>query len=236
MFDKLWVDLVRNPRLRVGLALIVAVLWFYGVLALRDVSESRLQSFQAAAGKLARVQAMAKQGDWVDRVTEVTTLQADLESGLWRGDTLGLSRAALQDFLSQQMRLAVVGRPLITLGNDEEVPPSSAEANSATNDLWKVKAKLNFEFTLESFNSLLLRLESHPQHLVVESLHVVKEPAPRVELVVVAYFQKPGESTPLEPGATKPPAALAPAAAPAARPAMAASVPGPASGRSPVKQ
>lgn len=215
MFDKLLAELASSRRLRVGLALIVAVLWLYGVLLLRDARDERTRGFRQASVQLARLQLAAQQTEWPQRLEEAKILQAALESGLWRGDSLGLSRAALQDWLAQQMKQAQVPRPLITLAAQEEDAPGApgpAAAAGATPDaaaadlaagLWKVKAKLNFDFTAESLHVLLLKLAAPSPRVTVESLRVVREPVARVEMVVGAYFQKPqpAQTTPLAQGA-----------------------------------
>ena len=56
MFDKLTAELGASRRLRVGLALIVAVLWLYGVLLLRDARDERTRGFRQASVQLARLQ------------------------------------------------------------------------------------------------------------------------------------------------------------------------------------
>lgn len=203
MFDKLAAELGASRRLRLGLALIVAVLWLYGVLLLRDARDERTRGFRQASVQLARLQEAAGQTEWPQRLEEAKILQAALESGLWRGDSLGLSRAALQDWLAQQMKQAQVPRPLITLAAQEDdaagapggAAPAggapAAEAAELAAGLWKVKAKLNFDFTAESLPLLLARLAAPSPRVTVESLRVVREPVARVEMVVVAYFQKP---------------------------------------------
>ena len=203
MFDKLAAELGASRRLRLGLALIVAVLWLYGVLLLRDARDERTRGFRQASVQLARLQEAAGQTEWPQRLEEAKILPAALESGLWRGDSLGLSRAALQDWLAQQMKQAQVPRPLITLAAQEDdaagapggAAPAggapAAEAAELAAGLWKVKAKLNFDFTAESLPLLLARLAAPSPRVTVESLRVVREPVARVEMVVVAYFQKP---------------------------------------------
>ena len=200
MFDKLTAELGASRRLRVALSLIVAVLWLYGVLLLRDARDERTRGFRQASVQLARLQEAAGQTEWPQRLEEAKILQAALESGLWRGDSLGLSRAALQDWLAQQMKQAQVPRPLITLAAQDEDAPAAAGSAGAAPDaaaadlaagLWKVKAKLNFDFTAESLPLLLARLAAPSPRVTVESLRVVREPVARVEMVVVAYFQKP---------------------------------------------
>ena len=200
MFDKLQAELAASGRLRLGLALIVAVLWFYGALLVRDARDERTRAFRTASVQLVRLQQAAQQAEWPQRLDEAKVAVAQLESGLWRGDSLGLSRAALQDWLAQQLKQANVGRPLITLAAQEE---DSAWAAGAGGDmaamelasgLWKVKAKLNFDFNAEGLHVLLAKLAAPSSRVMVESLRVVREPVGRVEMVVVAYFQKPQAS------------------------------------------
>ena len=208
MFEKLKLELASSRRLRVGLALIVAVLWLYGALMLRDARDDRTRAFQSASAQLARVQQATKQTEWPKRLEEAKIAQVALESGLWRGDTLGLSRAALQDWLAQQLKQAQASRPLITLAAQDDAalgasnPGNDAAAAELEASLWKVKAKLTFDFTAESLDTLLGKLATPALRTTIESLRVLREPVPRVEMVVVAYFQKPqqaqGASTPDE--------------------------------------
>lgn len=205
MFDKLHTELAGSARLRWGLALIVAVLWLYGALLLRDERDERIRAFRTASVQLARLQQAAQQAEWPQRLDEAKVAVAQLESGLWRGDSLGLSRAALQDWLAQQLKQANVSRPLISLAAQEEDAAGSASAGGAgpaalagdaaaaelANGVWRVRAKLNFDFAPEGLQVLLAKLAAPSSRVVVESVRVVREPIGRVEMVVVAYFQKP---------------------------------------------
>ena len=128
MFDKIQAELAASGRLRLGLALIVAVLWLYCALLLRDERDERMRAFRAASVQLTRLQQAAQQAEWPQRMEEAKVTVAQLESGLWRGDSLGLSRAALQDWLTQQLKQANVSRPLITLAAQEEDTASSPAA------------------------------------------------------------------------------------------------------------
>ena len=55
MFDKLAAELGASRRLRLGLALIVAVLWLYGVLLLRDARDERTRGFRQASVQLVKI-------------------------------------------------------------------------------------------------------------------------------------------------------------------------------------
>ena len=189
---KLFLAELRNSaRLRLGVALIFGVIWVYAILLLRDAQVAATAEYRSTSIKLSRLQAATEQGDWRERLTAAKTLQAELEGRLWRGATIGLARAAFQDNLNQQMRQAAVTRPSVSMGTaDEENRGEGAQAG-AIDDLWKVKAKLVFDFNPISFNKLFVQLAEHPHRVVVESLHITKEPIPRVEAVLAAYFQKP---------------------------------------------
>jgi hypothetical protein len=212
MLENLRAELRANPRARVGIALIVAVIWFYAALLLRDARDQQQQQYRIAASHLARVQAVAAQKDWPARLAAATTLRADVESMLWRGTTLGLARATLQDWLDQHLRAAGVPRPVVRLGTGEGdagaglggVADGTDAANGALRDVWRVRAKLTFDFTPGSLNALLLKLEQNRPRMVVEALRVSKDPVPRVEMDVVAFFQKPGDAVPPQSAAEGP--------------------------------
>ena len=56
--------------------------------------------------------------------------------------------------------------------------------------MWQVKTKAGFDFTPQSLLKLLTLLAENDQKCVIEALVVRKDPAPRVEITVSAYFQK----------------------------------------------
>ena len=58
-------------------------------------------------------------------------------------------------------------------------------------DIWKVSAKVGFDFTPKGLYALMGRLAGHDKQIVVETLVVRGAPARRAEMVLVAHFQKP---------------------------------------------
>lgn len=191
MFKQFLTELRNNLRLRVGVALIFGVLWVYAILLLRDAKDSAASEYRTTSVRFARMQAATQQDDWDQRLASAKTLQAEMESRLWRGATLGLARASFQDFLNQQMQQAGITRPSVSMGSADEEARSEGAPAGITDDLWKVKAKLVFDFNPVSFSKLFVQLAKHPHRVMVESLHVTREPASRVEAVLLAYFQKP---------------------------------------------
>lgn len=200
MLDQLFSELKGNLRLRIGVALILAVLWLYLILVMRETLDDSRREFRNSSLKLGKLQSVMREGDWSERLTAAKTLQAELESGLWRGDTLGLARASFQDWLNQQIQIAAVPRPSISMGGRNEGTPGDETQPGDAEGLWHVRAKLVFDFNPESLNKLLAQLASHPHHVAIESLHITKEPFPRVELLASAHFQKPDNLTAPETG------------------------------------
>ncbi len=190
MLEQLQAELKGNVRLRIAIVLIFAVLWLYLILVMRDALDRSAREHRSAAVNLGRLQSVIEQGDWTERLNAAKTLQAQMEGALWRGDTLGLAHASFQDWLNQQMQRAAVSRPVISMGTATEEAPGEQARAAGLDDLWKVRAKLTFDFNPESLNKLLLQMISHTQHVAIENLHITKEPIPRVEIVATAYFQK----------------------------------------------
>lgn len=176
--------------MRIGVALILAVLWLYLILLMREALDDSTREYRSTLNKLHKLQLITQQGDWTERLNAAKTLRAGMESALWRGDTLGLAHASFQDWLNQQMQQAAVSRPTISMGTGN-VEVTGEQAHSAgIDDLWQVRAKLMFDFSPGSLNKLLGQIMSHTHHVAIESLHITKEPIPRVEIVALAYFQK----------------------------------------------
>lgn len=185
MFKQFLTELKASARLRLGLALIVAVLWLNGILSLRDqVAEEGKRQGQLA-GKINRARLYATQTEWPERLRQIQITLAELEGRLWRSDTQGLAQAAFHDWLAQSLRTAAVGRPEITLMQE-----ASAGKSEGEDSLWKIKAKLGFDFTSQSFHQWLSQLAGHDRQIIIEQLSVRLEPLPRVEAVLVAPFQK----------------------------------------------
>ncbi len=190
MLDQFLSEIKANPRLRIAVAFAIAVLWVYLILLLRDASDGSARSYRSASIKLAKLQSVMQQGNWTERMNTATTLQANMESALWRGDTLGLARASFRDWLNQQVQRAGVSRAVISMGSGDDQTPGDQVQSASVGDLWKVRAKLVFDFNPESLNKLLRQMTGDPHRVVIESMQITKEPIPRVEISASAYFQK----------------------------------------------
>jgi hypothetical protein len=188
-------EIKANPRLRLGLWLIIGIVWLYGVLLLRDEARHTASEHQVLARKVARAQAQAAQTEWTERVEPAQAVQLKLENRLWRENTIGLAQAAFQDWLNQAVQQATLTRPMVTVAAQEESAPeknaTGATETGMNGDIWKVSAKVGFDFTPKGLYALMGRLSGHDKQIVVETLIVRGAPSPRAEMVLVAHFQKP---------------------------------------------
>lgn len=193
MFEDFSNQLRDTPRLRWGLALIIGILWLYGVLILRDNLQEKEQQYTAAARSLQRLRTELTQPEWLGRAAPAKAMAVQLESRLWQAPTSGLAQAAFQEWLSSVIaQSGLKGAQITGAAVDEGTSAAEPNANSSPipKGLRKVSAKLRFEFVAASLLNLLKLIETSDKLAVVTSLSVRKDPPPSVEMEIVAYFQK----------------------------------------------
>lgn len=191
-----------NPRLRWGLLLIIGIFWLYGVLVLRDDLQEKTQQQHVLVQSISRLRAQLAQTEWATRLTPAKVLAVQLEGKLWQAPTSGLAQAAFQDWLNATLLKAGVANPQIsvTVVDDALTGPNTSSASTPNSDpgavantptdLWKIKAKLSFELGATVASDVMARIESNEKQIVVGALNVRKEPSPRVEMELFAFFQK----------------------------------------------
>lgn len=191
-------ELKANPRLRWGLWIIIGIVWLYVILVLREEVQRKTEIYQGELKKIARIQSESTQTGWPSRLEAAQALRLNLESRLWREDTIGLAQAKFQDWLNLAVQQANLPKAVLTVAAQEEAgvadkgsdsPGKSASPLPA--ELWKVSAKLAFDFNPQILYPFLARLATHEKQVSVESLTIRGAPVTRAEIMLVAYFQKP---------------------------------------------
>lgn len=185
MANQIFTELKTSPRLRLGLALILAVLWLNGILSLRDELAAEAKRQIQSLSQIARVRQYATQTEWPERAKQARITQMELEERLWRSSTQGLAQAAVQDWLTQGLSQSGVGRPEVSLVQGADAAKADGEGGP-----WKIKAKLMFDFSPQSFSAWMSKLASHDRQIVMEQLIVRMEPVPRVEMMLMMPAQK----------------------------------------------
>lgn len=196
--NRFFAELKTNHRLRWGCLGIVAILWFYGVLELRDVVQNRGDVYRATGKKIARIQEVASQTEWTSRLGTAQSLQVGLENQLWRESTIGLAQATFHDWLALQTQKAGLVKVQMSVAKQDEEDGGAKDPAVSDNSaaqvkagLWKISARLAFDFNPQGFYAWLSQLSSNEKKVIVESLVIRSLPSPKAELLLVAYFSKP---------------------------------------------
>ena len=195
MLDNFLNELRDNPRLRWGVAMIVGIFWLYAILLLRETLQEQEQQHRATAQFISRLRTQLAQPEWASRVAPARNIAVQLEGRLWQAPTSGLAQAAFQDWLNAAMLKAGVTRPQITVTVIDEIATDARNQNEVSGtttppDLWKIKAKLGFDFDAATMLDFMSQIENHEKQIIVGMLNARKEPTPHVEMELYGYFQK----------------------------------------------
>ena len=199
-------ELKVNQRLRLGLWAILGILWLYGLLELRDDVQHKGEAHSALSKKTAKLKSMVTQSEWHSRQAEALSLQLKLEPRLWRESSIGLAQATFNDWLNQLTQQSSLSKVLLVVAAKEDesgAEKSQSEAGNgartetSSSNLWKVSAKLAFDFNPRTFYPFLTRITMNEKKIAVESLTIRSTPTPKADLQLVVYYVK---STPGGPG------------------------------------
>lgn len=183
-------ELRENQRLRLGLGLCVAIIWLYGVLLLQEHCDEQQKQYVALEKRMARLGTIAGQEEWSARLAEARNAQKDLSQKLWAERTQGLAQAAFQDWIQQASQQSGIFKPMVNVTVQDGPKGSGADV---WGDLWKVNARMAFEFEPRSMSTFLEKLARSDKWIVVDALNIRTTPAPRAEVTFVAYFKKSGQ-------------------------------------------
>jgi hypothetical protein len=213
VFDATLAQIRANPRLRLGLWLILLILWVYGILLLDERRDADREEYARLDLKVRRAALDSEAQGWIPQAERLRVLRTNLESQVWQAPSPSLARATYQDWLNRMFSDGGATRLQLAVTLVEDRPPESADAATARSegatpanrrprDLWQVRGKASFDFTPQSLLKVLTLLSENDRRNVIEALVVRRDPVPRVELTVSASFQKNDAAAP----AASPPA------------------------------
>jgi len=114
-------ELRNNKRLRIGLALIVGIVWLYWLMGLHDQRVPLLDQYKRASAQVARLQIQQKETQWPDRAREAQFALDAAQARIWHSSSPGLAQAELQDWLNAQLQDLNAGRPIVKVGDSDNV-------------------------------------------------------------------------------------------------------------------
>jgi len=173
-----------NRRLRIGVLVVVAILWIYLILLMRDRISVEATTWQSVESQIARVRAAASSADWPTRSQDVKNSLNDLEKLLWREGSIGQAQAAFQESITRTLSVGGMTPRGLRISLSEST-------STDTPDLVPMRARLQIEFRPASFYpwlGLLYRERSEGKpSFVIESLLIRGGQSPFADLELVGY-------------------------------------------------
>ena len=171
-----------NPRLRLGVWIIVAILAGYFALVVQaDRVDAASAGFASADDRLTRGRDLLARQDWAERLDAARVTEVDLRGRFWQAPNEGLAQASLRSAVDGLTAELYLSRSRVELGLSRPVPDATG--------LWQVQARIVGQTASVSALRLLHRVASHPNKLVVERLDLTRERSSmRIELLLSAYF------------------------------------------------
>jgi hypothetical protein len=189
--DKILAQLRGNLRLRMALALIVAIVWWSYVQGIQDRAQQQRVAYRQAANQLARLDNPAALGEWPKRAEAAKLTQVDAQSRLWRFASIGLAQASLQDSLVDTLTRAKAKSTSITLVENSSSGAKAAGKQGKGEDadhpaIPLVHFKVVFDFDQAVLHTVLADLAASKQMWIVDGLAVRIQFNSRAELDVSA--------------------------------------------------
>ncbi len=192
-----------SVRLRLGGWLVLGILALYGLQLGLDHVDRQRDQLRNLETELAGLRSLSKERAWPDRAKEAAQLNAALSSMAWSESDLGLTEAALQDWLrTVPARLGLKTRELTIARMEDGKPQADATKASAGSGSPQgptpppgyvvLRARLSFELQRAPLMAFLSECARSERSVVVErlSLRSLSQP-PVAELDLRVLARKP---------------------------------------------
>ena len=187
-----WLDeLRRKPRLRAGLAGVLALVWLLGLLELSDALDAAHKERARLSEEVARLRSVGAEKRWPALREQTEARLADHRSLAWREESEGRMQAMLQDWLREQLAsVGVQPRELVvTVLPARSVSPSAnGRKAELPADMRIARARVSFEFKPDALHQILARLPASRRWIWVSRMAVDNDSQRMVELELEALF------------------------------------------------
>lgn len=187
-----WRDELRsNARLRIGLMVVVALVWVLGLLEMLDQLDAARKDRSRLTGEVEELRLVGKEQHWMALRDQAQQRLADYRALAWREESEGRMQAMLQDWLREQ--LAAVGvqpRELtVTVLPARGVTPAQRDGKAQLPaDMRIARAQLSFEFKPDALHQFLARLPASLRWIWVSRMSVDNDNRRMVDLELEALF------------------------------------------------
>lgn len=177
----------ENPKLRLGVLLIIAILISNGLLMLDDYRLSLLEEYGVQQKKLSKLQYVQQQSGWAEKAESTHNLRLQFENGLWQAASKGLAQANVQTWFNEKLRLLHI--------SGLELAGASVQNDSTNAAVWQVAIAIKGAATDAELLELLNHIEQNPQQMQVTQLQFNRDLQGllRVAIQVNCTFQVPDQ-------------------------------------------
>lgn len=172
-------EIRTNLRAAAGIFAIALLIAGYGLLHLDAAVDAMRRSYVDKQLYLERLLASAAQEGWQDRARQSAKLRSALEQRLWTGDSEGVVRANVEDWINRIGRAAGLDKLRVRI----EV----AKPQGLPDDLRRVMATITAVQSEPTMLRFLYRIARDSHLLVVEHLHVATRPIAMLEMTLSTY-------------------------------------------------
>lgn len=175
-------ELRDKPGLRLGLLVVIALAWIYGLLELEAAQAAASQERLQLVEEVARMQGLGSEADWRRQRDEVFARLTALRGRAWREESEGRMQALLQDWLRQNLSSQGLQARELTVA----VLPLAPQDQGS--DLRLLRARLAFDFDADRLHGLIGALYQGPGAVRMPRLLVRTSGRPSVEMDLDVLF------------------------------------------------
>jgi hypothetical protein len=173
MIENIRSQLAANPRLRIGLALILSILGIYLVLDKSEQFNKQLKEYRRVSFSLAQARQEATDTSWVNRAKVANDALSAMRQSDWIDSSHGLIQSKWNDALQTLLTQEKAVNASVTLSDSVAEPGTneSDEPSGAVAGVTSMRAKLRFEAAPKSLYTILQVIENGKQLVVVDTLN-----------------------------------------------------------------
>lgn len=172
-------DWAANRRLRMGVAVIGAILALYVFLVLQDWRAALAGQYADRTEQLYKMKSLAGQDEWLARAQAARSIRERLEAEIPEVATVGLAQAGVQGWI----------RDAATAFGDNVRVQTQAPAESELEGVWRIPVVISGSADPARIVQLVRRIEGRPTLSVIEEALVVNRENRTFSLTVVSYFR-----------------------------------------------
>ena len=179
----------ESQVLRVGIWLAALLVALYLLLAGFDAADRQVERNRSLQAEAARLEALAKDGNWTQRSQEVAGLRAAYDTAVWSDPDLALTEAGLQDWLrNTAQRLGLKVREITLVRAEAGAKP----ADDLPPGHVLLKARMSVEVQRTPLFTLLAEMAAQERRIVVERFVMKGTMAPAIAEMDLRIVARPG--------------------------------------------